>query len=185
MLRNGICEMTNSVRHASRTWLRGLRLALEAATVLSRRPAPEPHHQAHGQQQQCAPAQPHQSRSQMRSRGERHTEASADGEIGGYAQRTLWHQRKRNTGQRPCCRAARPAREPPLPGRPNGRGGVPSARTNRMRRRIVRSRHPCASSRQQEEAAGLPSYSSCRFTQSTVLPSVSRSLRPFGARSRK
>jgi hypothetical protein len=116
----------------------------------------EPHHQADGQQEQCAPAQPQQRSTQMRGGGERHTQATADREIGGYAHGTLRHQRKGNTGQSPCGGATRSPRSLPLPRWLNGRGSIPPARANQTR--IVRSCHACASSWQHEDAAGWCSY---------------------------
>jgi hypothetical protein len=95
----------------------------------------------------------------MRGSGERHTQTTADREIGGYAHWTLRHQRKRNTGKSPRGCAARSPREPPLPQWLHGRGSISSARAHRMRVRIVHLRHACASSCwQQDESTGLSSY---------------------------
>ena len=116
----------------------------------------KPCHHAHGQQRQYAPAYPQQRSTQMSRSRERHTQTTADREIGGNAHGTLRHQRKSNAGKSPRRRTARSPRDLPLPRWWNGRGSIPPARANQSR--IVRSCHACASSWQRDKAAGLSSY---------------------------
>jgi hypothetical protein len=116
----------------------------------------KPCRHAHGQQRQYAPAYPQQRSTQMSGSRERHTQTTADREIGGNAHGTLRHQRKRNAGQSPRRRAARSPRDLPLLRWWNGRGSIPPARANQSL--IGRSCHACASSWQRDKAAGLSSY---------------------------
>jgi hypothetical protein len=142
---------------------RPTRIRLRAAERLSccgDHPRSESQYQASSQQRQHAPAQPHQRRTQMRGGGERHAQSTADREIGGYAHWTLRHQCKRDTGQRPACRAACAPCEPLLPACFNRRRGPPPAGADHGRPRIVASLHECAppSWQQEDDAAGLSSY---------------------------